>query len=196
MRRSGVRGNTMSLSGLSRGWWLWLVIILLLGACGRSQQTSTAHVLEPIAPGDECYVCGMEISHFPGPKAEVFIRGEAHPLKFCSTRDLFAFLLQPESAAIVEQVFVQDMAATDWQHPGDRHFVDGRSAWYVVDQPLPGAMGPTLASFHERADAESFAAKHGGRIMSYAQIDLDVMEELNKAVAAAGGEPPHHHAPP
>ncbi len=178
MPRIFTRGNSLKLSGKACGHWLMFVVMLLLGACGRSPQTPTAHIPEPIVAGDECHVCGMEISHFPGPKAEVFIRGERHPLKFCSTRDLFAFLLQPESAAIVEQVYVQDMAATDWQHPGDKHFTDGRTSWYVVGQSLPGAMGPTLASFRERAAADAFAAKHGGRVLSYAQVDLGVMEEM------------------
>ncbi len=185
----------MNMSGNRCGLWLMAVAMLLLSACGRGPQTPTVHVLEPIVPGDECHVCGMEISGFPGPKAEVFIRGEQHPLKFCSTRDLFAFLLQPESAAIVEQVYVHDMAATDWQHPSDKHFTDGRSAWYVVDQPLPGTMGPTLASFRERAAAQSFAAKHGGRVLSYAQIDLGVMAAMTSNGSDANLKAQSPHAP-
>jgi copper chaperone NosL len=172
-----------------------LCAALVLVGCGPAPQTTVAHVPEPIAPGEECHVCGMIIAGFPGPKAEAYVRGVDHPLKFCSTRDLFAFLLQPETPAIVQQVFVHDMGATDWDHPGDTHFTDARTAWYVVDQPRPGAMGPTLASFRNRAQADAFVARYGGRVLRYDQIDLGVMESLTRMDIDVRHPAPDHSAP-
>ncbi|WP_303900912.1 nitrous oxide reductase accessory protein NosL [Thiohalomonas denitrificans] len=155
------------------------LVPLLLAGCGdEAEQRAQTREPVPIEHGDECHVCGMIITNFPGPKGETFLRGSDRARKFCSTRDLFAFLLQPENATIVREIYVHDMAQTDWEHPEDTALIDARSAWYVVGHPLSGAMGPTLAPFAERADAEAFIAEHGGERLQFDEITLDVMGEL------------------
>ncbi len=133
----------------------------------------------PIADGDECAVCGMTINHFPGPKGEAFINGHEHPLKFCSTRDLFAWLNQPESEAVTEAVYVHDMGATDWEQPRFESFTDGRAAWYVVGHPLRGAMGGAIASFREQAAAEHFASTYQARVLAFDDITQEVVVNLD-----------------
>ena len=165
-----------------------LLLVLMLSVsmfvgCGKSD--NSAKSLPPIAiePGDECHVCGMIIANFPGPKGEAYTRNSKTPLKFCSTRDLFSFLLQPESKAMVTQIYVHDMGKTDWEHPADSAFVDARAAWYVADQPLRGAMGPTLASFKQRKDAEAFREQHGGRLLRFEDITLEILAKLGEGSA-------------
>jgi len=156
-----------------------LLLPVLLSACGTPEnEQAVSRVPQPFADGDECHVCGMAITRFPGPKGEAFVHRSAQPLKFCSTRDLFAWLLQPETAAIVEAVYVHDMTGNDWDRPDDARLIDARSAWYVVGHELRGAMGPTLAAFGRRADAETFAARHGGRVLAYEEIDLQVLASM------------------
>ncbi len=155
----------------------WILLLLALGGCGEQQQAGPRPPV-PFHDGDECHVCGMLIARFPGPKGEAWVRGGARPLKFCSTRELFGWLLQPDSAALAEAVYVHDMAQNDWQHPDDTRLVDARKAWYVVGSDLKGAMGPTLASFARREDAEAFAGRHGGRIIRYQDITLDLLVNL------------------
>jgi len=149
-----------------------------LNGCEKSEQA--AKPLPPVAinPGDECHVCGMTIDRFPGPKGEAYVRGASKPFKFCSTRDLFSWWLQPENKIAATSVYVHDMGKTSWKHPSDKDFVDARSAWYVIDQPLPGAMGPTLASFAHKADAEAFVHKHGGRLLRFQDITLELLADL------------------
>lgn len=161
-------------------------LLLVLGAlpaaalpgCDDPGTPRAAQPPVPIADGDECAVCGMTINNFPGPKGEAFVAGAAQPLKFCSTRDLFAWLNQPESAAMAGAVYVHDMAATDWQKPAFESFTDGRSAWYVVGHPLPGAMGGAIASFRERAAADAFAARHQARVLAFGAVTQEVVLNL------------------
>lgn len=165
-----------------------LVMLLPLLLAGCSKQDESTKALPPLAieQGDECHVCGMIINAFPGPKGEAYLRGGETPLKFCSTRDLFSFLLQPESKANVTQIYVHDMGATGWEHPADKAFVDARTAWYVADQPLAGAMGPTLASFRNREEAMAFIERHGGRLLRFDEIDLEILATLG-----GGTDRPH-----
>jgi copper chaperone NosL len=158
-----------------------LLLALLLAGCDQQQQAETERSPVPFHSGDECHVCGMLISRFPGPKGEAYVTHEPQALKFCSTRDLFAWLLQPETAAVVEAIYVHDMADTDWNHPDDRHLIDARTAWYVVGSSRRGAMGPTLASFAKRADAEAFARQYGGRVLPFEAITLRVLETMLSA---------------
>lgn len=163
-----------------------LLIALLFGwlvmTTGCSDfDAANSHTNDPVAMahGDECHVCGMLIVNYPGPKGEAFVRGSSTPRKFCSTRDMFAYLLQPESAATVREIYVHDMADANWHKPGEVALVDGRKAWYVAGHPLRGAMGPTLASFAQRQAAEAFIAQNGGRLLRYADIDLEVISRLD-----------------
>jgi len=167
------------------------LFLLLLTGCGSEEEVQeTAHAPVPIEHGDECHVCGMIITNYPGPKAESFIRGSDRARKFCSTRDLFAFLLQPENATIVREIYVHDMAETGWEHPEDTALVDARSAWYVANHPRRGAMGPTLASFAQRVDAEVFVEEHGGLILRFEEVTLDVIGGLNYGPDGAGSRTP------
>ncbi len=156
-----------------------LLLLLMFSGCEQGGEPERA-VRPPVAftGSDECHVCGMIITRFPGPRGEAYVARRDQALKFCSTRDLFAWLLQPETAAIVQEIYVHDMAQSDWAHPDDTRLVDARDAWYVVGSERTGAMGPTLASFAARADAEAFAKRHGGRVLEFEAITLQVLESM------------------
>jgi len=160
---------------------LLLIGCLLLTACDKSSQQQAQFVPAVIENGDECHLCGMIIQNFPGPKGQAFIKHHEPALKFCSTVDLFSWLLQPETPAILQTAFVHDMAAApSWQKPSEAHYVKATEAWYVVGHKLKGAMGHTLASFRNKSDAEGFAKKHGGRLLPFDGINLDVLAGLNR----------------
>lgn len=168
-RRVSVHGTGFVLAALVLQWMI---------GCGKAEES--ARPLPPMAieQGDECHVCGMIITAFPGPKGEAYLRGGDIPLKFCSTRDLFSYLLQPENEVNVTQVYVHDMGITGWEHPSGDAFIDARSAWYVADHPLTGAMGPTLASFANEKDAREFAEHHSGRLLRFEEINLEILATL------------------
>lgn len=155
-----------------------LIALFMLAGCGETASVDIIQQAVSIESSDECHLCGMLITNFPGPKGELYRRGESQVRKFCSTRDLFAFLLQPENTHRVTRVFVHDMAVTPWQNPEDKVFIDGTTAFYVVNHSRQGAMGPTLASFKNSADADQFRNEFGGEVIRYADISLDLLAAI------------------
>ncbi|AGI26828.1 nitrous oxide reductase accessory protein NosL [Pseudomonas sp. MT3] len=156
---------------------------VLLGGCDDAAQQTANLAPVPFQNGDECHVCGMIISDFAGPKGEAVAPGSVH--KFCSTAELLGWWLQPENQHGGARLYVHDMARSDWNHPDDRHLIDATTAFYVVGVKRPGAMGATLASFAERADAERMANAEGGRVLRFDEIDQSVLQ-------GTSGDHPHH----
>lgn len=163
--------------------WLSVALAaLLLTACSTSQAPPPQAATD-IHKGDACAVCGMYIDAGPGPRAEAWLQGYKAPLKFGSTRDFFAFVLDPENKTRLQQLLVQDSARINWQHPSNAAstFVDARSAWYVAWQPLTGLMGPTFASFAAREDADAFIRARGGELLRFSDVTPQLTSLLGSA---------------
>lgn len=162
-----------------------LAAITLAGCSSDEQQTAAKPDPVHFDSGDECHVCGMVITNFPGPKGQAFTERQQHTRKFCSTKDMFAWFLQPENENRDHTLYVHNMAETHWDHPDDTHLIDAREAFYVVGSERTGAMGPTLASFETESEATDFAATYGGEILSFDDITL---EHLNAGMTMHGME--------
>jgi len=160
---------------------LFAVIFLIssISACSeKSEKQQMVHKAVAMESGDECHLCGMLITHFDGPKGEVFRKEQGNKVfKFCSTRDMFSYYLDPENTRNVAQIMVHDMSKMPWgsESIDDKYFIDAKTAWYVSGSEKTGAMGKTLASFSLKADAETFAQEFGGEVLSFKQIDLAVL---------------------
>lgn len=184
----------ISLQRFSMRWCLALFVSVLLVGCSDDKSVSDeAEVRGPVAfeSGDECHVCGMIITELPGAKAQVLESRSPQIHKFCSTQDMVSWWLQPENQHLQAELYVHDVAKTPWEHPQDEHLIDARSAWYVVGSSLQGAMGPSIVSFGEREAADALAVAKGGRVLSWEQLDMTVLQELASAGhehAAAHGE--------
>lgn len=156
-------------------------IFFVLFSC--SEQTSKHEMVQQaqtIESADECHLCGMLITHFSGPKGELYKRGineqqnnKVH--KFCSTRDLFSFYLDPENKRNVTTILVHDMSKMPWDTLNDSYFIDAKTAWFVTNSIKKGAMGKTLASFSNKEDAEIFSQEFGGEVLSFNQINVSVL---------------------
>lgn len=85
----------------------------------------------------------------------------------------FSWLFQPENVNRDHVLYVHDMAQTDWEHPDDTALIDARKAFFVVGSERTGAMGPTLASFAEKSDAEGVAEEHGGEVVAFADVKME-----------------------
>lgn len=174
-----------------------LLLVALLAACGA--QVAAEHQAVEVHDGDVCAVCGMYLRDSPGPRGEAWVNGEPKPLVFDSIRDFFAWVLQPEHQHTAGSLYVQNSALIDWRHPtgAAASFIDARRAFYVAWQPLPGSMGATLAPFADRAAADGFVAKHGGAVLTFAQVTPDLVASLDRQCPPAGpGAAPACHAPP
>ena len=141
----------------------------LLSGCSEqaAQQRSLAPV--EIDRSTSCELDGMLLADYPGPKAQIHFAGQDKPSFFCDTVELFNVLLAGEQVRAVRAVYVQDMGAADWNAP-QGHWIDAKTAVYVVGGKRHGSMGPTIGSFAQEADAKKFAAEYGGKVVRFAEI--------------------------
>lgn len=124
---------------------------------------------------DHCAQCGMMITKFPGPKGEAYLRNNEKIRKFCSTRDLFSFILDPEYIHQVKKAYVHDMTGLSWDAPNDERFIDAKLAFYVLKSSKKGAMGSTLASFGSKTEADKFQKLFGGKVYVFKDITMDLV---------------------
>ncbi len=148
---------------------------LLTAGCARqsAQQASTGPV--EISAGTACELDGMLLADYPGPKAQIHYADADRPAFFCDIVELFNTLLAGEQVRAVRAVYVQDMGKADWNEPKG-HWIDAKTAVYVLGSRREGSMGPTIASFANRADAENFAKEYGGRVLGFADIKPDMVD--------------------
>lgn len=141
---------------------------------------TTDETVKPVAfdAHDRCILCGMVIAHYPGPKAEVFIKGaDGEAVKFCSGRDAFTFALQPENARRLLGFFIHDMGTTDWDSPSDSALMDATKAHYVYGHNVEGVMGNEPAAFSSQEKAQAFIQKHGGKLYAYKDVTLELLDK-------------------
>jgi copper chaperone NosL len=148
-----------------------LVLGLLLVGCTKPAPPPQA---QEITPDTACALDGMLLKDYPGPKAQIHY-AEGPPEFYCDTVEMFAMLLAPESARRVRAVYTQDMGQTEWKQPHG-HWIDARAAFYVRGSKLMGSMGPTFAAFARREDAEAFARTHGGTVLRFADVTVDMAD--------------------
>lgn len=148
-------------------------------ACSDSEkQDQVIHQAVAMESSDECHLCGMLITRFDGPKGEVFRKELSDKVfKFCSTRDMFSYYLDPENKRNVAQMLVHDMSKMPWGSDSidDKYFIDAKTAWFVSGSEKTGAMGQTLASFSQESDAKAFAKEFGGQVITFAQINVNLL---------------------
>ena len=144
---------------------------------GCSDPAGNAQTLAPVEidRSTSCELDGMLLADYPGPKAQVHYAGQAQPSFFCDTVELFSTLLAGEQVRAVRAVYVQDMGQADWNAPRG-HWIDAKTALYVVGGKRHGSMGPTIGSFAQEADARKFAAEYGGRVLKFAEITADMVD--------------------
>ena len=147
----------------------------LLSGCGdkAAEQTSLAPV--EIDRSTSCELDGMLLADYPGPKAQIHFAGQDKPSFFCDTVELFSTLLAGEQVRAVQAVYVQDMGKADWNQP-QGHWIDAKTAFYVLGSKRHGSMGPTIGSFAQEADAAKFAAEHGGKVLRFGDIKADMVD--------------------
>lgn len=146
----------------------------MLSGCGQPDTSSTAPAPQEITSGTACALDGMLLADYPGPKAQIHYAGRAEPDFFCDTVEMFNIYLKPEQVRAVSGLYVQDMGKADWDNPRG-NWIDARKAYYVLGSTKRGSMGPTIASFADKASAEKFAGQHGGKVHVFGDITADMV---------------------
>ena len=163
-----------------------------LAACDakKTVEVPPPHELTANAIGN---YCGMNVLEHPGPKGQILLASRSEPVWFSSARDTFSFTMLPEEPKDIRAIYVSDMAkAASWEKPGERNWVEARSAFYVVGSRVKGGMGAAeTVPFSDRAAADRFAGANGGQVMSFAEVPREyVLGETPSGTA----EKPHDHA--
>lgn len=150
--------------------------LLLLSACRQeAAQNTTPQDMTPETLG---HYCQMNLLEHPGPKAQVFLEGNAAPLFFSQVRDALAYMRGPEQVAPILVLYVNDMGAAGatWDRPGDGNWIAATEAFYVVGSARMGGMGaPETVPFSSKERAEAFALAEGGHVLTLNDITDDMV---------------------
>lgn len=151
-----------------------IAAIVLLG-CDEPETAKAPpppHALTADAVG---HYCGMTVYEHEGPKGQIILASQAEPIWFSSARDAFSFTILPEEPKDILAVYVSDMAkAPSWKDPGANNWVEARKAYFVIGSELRSGMGaPETIPFSDRDAAARFAAEHGGRVATFAEVPQD-----------------------
>lgn len=149
----------------------WMLAAVLLAACSQQAAQSIAPV--EITRETACSLDGMTLADYPGPKAQILYAGVTTPEYFCDIMELFATYLKPEQARKMDAIYVQDMGQAQWDEPKG-HWINAKSAFYVVGSKKMGSMGPTFGSFAKEDDAKKFVSTYGGKIYKFGEITPDM----------------------
>lgn len=148
-----------------------LIFVATLTACNKP---SSPVMPQEITAGTSCTLDGMTLADFPGPKAQIhYATGELD--YFCDTVEMFSIYLRPEQKKTITGIFTQDMGKTDWEKP-QSNWIDAKQAFYVLGSKKTGSMGPTLAAFSVRQDAETFAKEFEGKVLHFNEITPDMVD--------------------
>ncbi len=146
-----------------------LAFCLVLAACAPSRE-DRAGAKEPAA-GQTCSLDGMALGDYPGPKGQIRY-ADGRTDYFCDTQELLSVYLEPEEVRAVAGAYTQDMAKAAWESPRG-HWIPIEQAFFVEGSSRTGSMGPTLASFAQRGDADAFAHQYGGKVLAFKDITAD-----------------------
>jgi copper chaperone NosL len=147
--------------------------VLLLGGCNQNENASAA-LPPPVALDSQAMgvFCGMNVLEHPGPKGQIIVGSRIDPFWFTSARDAVAFTLMPDQPRDIRAIYVSDMGhAPSWEEPGATNWVDARKAFFVIGSRRQGGMGAAeVVPFGERVAADTFAARNGGSVVTFAEI--------------------------
>lgn len=153
--------------------FFFCLLALLLTGCQEEVKIPEPETLTRAAEG---HYCNMIVSDHPGPKAQLFEKGQSHALWFTSVRDALAYNILPGEAQQVLAIYVHDMGqATSWNKPqADGIWIRAEAAFYVIDSRRRGGMGAKeTIPFRDKEKAGQFAGEFGGRVVTYENISPD-----------------------
>lgn len=148
------------------------LLLLMLAGCNDDGRKAAVPPPQAITDSAVAQFCGMNLTEHPGPKGQIFLRGDSKPLWFASVHDTVAWTMLPEMPKNVAVIYVTDMArTTEWKHPLNGPWVDARKAVFVIGSKRKGGMGAAEAvPFSDPIAAQKFANAYGGRIVNFAHI--------------------------
>lgn len=135
------------------------------------KRLKTKKIVEPIDNKDQCPVCGMYPARYTQNKCQLVAQDKKR-YYFCSMQCLSEFMKDAKKYATVEAkpflMWVTDYPSGSW--------ISARTGWYVVGSKVQGPMGREAFAFDKKKQAEEFASKEGGQVVSFAHITPDLIK--------------------
>jgi copper chaperone NosL len=149
-----------------------LVALMTAALCGCGEDTASVPAPDDVTSDAVAEFCGKSLTEHSGPKAQIFLRGEARPHWFASVHDAFAYTMLLEQPGQVAAIYVNDMGKTkNWEHPDAGDWIEARKAVFVIESRRRGGMDQNEAvPFSEEAAATAFAGRYGGRLVRFADM--------------------------
>lgn len=172
--------------------WPLLASLVAVGLAGGCDQ-STASLPSPREPtGQEIgYSCRMALAEHTGPKAQIFLAGEAEPLWFSSVRDALIHARLEAGGRAISAFYVNDMGRATWNQPEPGTWIEAKAAVFVVGSHRGSGMdGAEVVPFSTRQSADTFTAEYGGRVAALTAItDQDLFARTQAPDEKPGGTP-------
>lgn len=153
---------------------LYAIVAMAITVSACSEPEAKTEIPLPVALTEESvgHYCNMTILEHTGPKAQIHLANNPHPIWFSQVRDGVAFIRSPEEYYETTAFYVNDMGkAAQWDFPGDHTWIDAQQAWFVIGSRKTGGMGtPEVIPFGAEQIATAFAAKHGGLVVRFDDI--------------------------
>lgn len=137
---------------------------------------SAADYVEPAEKG-RCHVCGMPVKKNPGWIAQIVFTDSTRA-SFDGPKDMFRYMLNlkkynhKKSADDIARIYVKGYLG--------RMPIDASKSFYVIHSHVMGPMGHELVPFATKDDAEEFAQNRGGRVVSYEEVTLQLIKDIER----------------
>ncbi len=166
---------------MKSGTLIFISLLLLFAACTeKPAEKGATGITAPVKPSMDakCPVCGMMPAKYPEWQAQVVLKnGERY--HFDSPRDMFRFVLglnsKNEPRKWIDSSEIAALFVTDYS---TAQYIDATRAYYVKDSEVRGPMGRDLVPFAKKEEASNFASQHGGEVLAYKEVTVEVIKTL------------------
>jgi len=127
--------------------------------------------------GAKCPVCGMFVYKYPKWAAMIEVNDiHHHKLYFDGVKDMMKFYFNPK--AYLDVHFTKkDMSlfVTDYY---TLNKIKANKAYFVTGSNIYGPMGNELIPFSKKSQAKNFIKDHGGKIIEFKDININLLKNL------------------
>lgn len=144
-----------------------VISLLVVAGCGKKEY-------QPVAikeKTDKCEICHMAVkdNQFP---TEIFLEN-GKSMVFDDIGCMYKWMHENKDKK-VEITYIKDYNSKEW--------IEGKKATYVYDKEIRTPMTYNVISFTDQKDAESFIADHGGKLLSYDDLQKHSWEQNEEMV--------------
>ena len=98
-------------------------------------------------------------------------------MKFCSVKDGFVYVLQPENASRTVAFYVSDFGNKK-DVPLHEKMLTAQKAFFNAGSDVRGAMGKSILPFATKEEVQAFTKEHGGTIVNYSEVKFELLKSL------------------